>query len=526
MRTWFATIVLAGLGVATPRAAVADGDPPGRSSDSQSANTRIESGVGPLAQRIRLDVPLAYQKQKGMCGPACIEMVFRYWGEMRHDQYDIARAILRSSSAPERGRPSGSPKVPECDWRKYPGTGTSTMRRFLKQFAPTENKRIRTIPDDSALAEATQREFFGHLRRRLKERVPVIVHQYTSGPGTRGHYRVVSGYDEPRRIVYLNDPRKGQITQSYERFLKLWNVDGPWLPYNSIAFNIPGGAQKGKPLKIDLKPTGAVIRGEPTRITREHGTYVRYVPPGVPRGLLVLVHGTIGRDEEAIDVAETYIERWTEMAARRRLVLLAPAFDQENYGGRGGPGGGYRGLFGRRVGADVFVNTIVEATRKAFPTLPERFYLYGHSAGGQFVSRYLVTHPDRVQGAVISAAGTFAFPDPDVPWTNGMKPLRRRMRWSDDAPWRHVQIVPDPHNWVTATQIPIAVVVGERDTKVIKEIRGNPGRTHVDRARQWVRAMRELARKHGKTPRLRFIEVKNAGHNARLLTPACQAALF
>lgn len=526
MRALLTVITLVAGCLAVPRAAVADDDSFGRSPDSQPAKKEIKSGVKSLARKIRLRVPLVYQKPKRMCGPACIEMVFRYWGEKRHHQYDIAWAILHRFPDQKRVRQSGILDDPECDWKKYPGTGTSTMRRFLKQFAPTENKRIKSLSADPAVTDATRREFFENLRRHLTSRVPVIVHQYTSGPGTPGHYRVVTGYDESKRIIYLNDPKKGRITQSYGRFLELWNVDEPWLPYNSIAFNTLSGSQKPKPVRIDIKPAGAVTRGQPTRMAHEHGAYMRFVPPGAPRGLLVLVHGTIARDEEAIDAAETFIERWIALATRRRLVVLAPAFDQENYGGRAGPGGGYRGLFGRLVGADVFVNAIVDATREAFPTLPEKFHLYGHSAGGQFVSRYLVMHPDRVRAAVISAAGTFAFPNPDVSWTNGMNPLRRRMRWRDDKPWKHIEIVPAPKGWITAAQIPIAVVVGERDTKEIKEIPGNPGRTHVDRARQWVRAMRALAREHGKTPRLRFIEVENVGHNSKLLTPACQKALF
>ena len=42
------------------------------------------------------------------------------------------------------------------------------------------------------------------------------------------------------------------------------------------------------------------------------------------------------------------------------------------------------------------------------PTQDGKFMLYGHSAGGQFVSRYVVKHPDRIIAAVISAAGSFA----------------------------------------------------------------------------------------------------------------------
>lgn len=262
------------------------------------------------------------------------------------------------------------------------------------------------------------------------------------------------------------------------------------------------------------------------RLTHPHGQYVCYAATSNPSGLLVLIHGMIGNDDSAIEAAETYIKRWTALADREQLVILAPAFDQANFGGHNGPGGGYRGLFGRHVGADEFVNTLVDATRVSFRTLPEKFRLYGHSAGGQFVSRYLVTHPDRVEAAVISASANFAFPAPDVPWTNGMMPLKRRMRWSDNKPYKQIEIKPDPRNWLKAAQIPVTVVVGERDTEILKPIPGNPGENHVARARYWVEAMRNHARENKQVARIRLIVVEKIGHSSKRLTPTCQKALF
>ncbi len=279
-------------------------------------------------------------------------------------------------------------------------------------------------------------------------------------------------------------------------------------------------------LLFGLAPVAGATRGAVQRQVHEYGGFVRYVPEADPHEIVVLVHGTIRKDESALAVAETFVKRWVPVAERRRLVLLAPAFDQENFGGHAGPGGGYRGLFGREVGADVFVNALVDATRAAFPTVSAKIRLYGHSAGGQFVSRYLVMHPERVASAVIGSAGTFAFPDPDVRWTNGMKPLRRRMRWRDTDPWKQIAIEPAPDGWLKAAQIPVTVVVGERDDSKTKAIPGNPGRTHVERGRAWVRAMQALARRHGKRPRVRFVAVKNVGHNSKALTPASQRALF
>ncbi len=271
---------------------------------------------------------------------------------------------------------------------------------------------------------------------------------------------------------------------------------------------------------------GADATGRVVRKSLEYGDYLQYTPRSGRQSTLVIVHGSLGKDEAAPDVAERFIKRWTDVAERRRVLLLAPAFDQENFGGRAGPGGGYRGLFGRRIGADQFVNRIVAAARERFPSLPEQFYIYGHSAGGQFVSRYVVKHPNRIKAAVISAAGTFAFPDPKVPWTNGMAPLRRRMRWRDDDPWQQIDIRPDPEGWLKAATLPITVVVGAKDDDELKPIPGQRGHTPVERAREWVEAMNELARRQGKVGRVRLLVVENVGHDSAALTVHCKKALW
>jgi hypothetical protein len=48
----------------------------------------------------------------------------------------------------------------------------------------------------------------------------------------------------------------------------------------------------------------------------------------------------------------------------------------------------------------------------------EKFILYGHSGGAQFVCRFILFHPEVIDTAAASSAGTFTFPryDKDYPW--------------------------------------------------------------------------------------------------------------
>jgi len=187
---------------------------------------------------VRLDVPLVKQGRM-LCGPATIEMLLRYWGVNRYDQYDIARSMLEQFGESARYKKSGILDTNPTDWGKYPGTGTINMREFLKRFAKTWNIMLENEPKSYKLKKQEEEKQFRKVKEYLSNGIPVIVHQYWKLPKSRGHYRIVTGYDEYRNEVYLNDANGGKhVIQSYEKFLRLWNVDQRWLHYNAIAFNI------------------------------------------------------------------------------------------------------------------------------------------------------------------------------------------------------------------------------------------------------------------------------------------------
>jgi len=294
-----------------------------------------------------------------------------------------------------------------------------------------------------------------------------------------------------------------------------WLIIGGILSFSSIAL-----------AEIPAHEIGRIVAKHST-----HGDYLQYAPAHLPTPptrvtCLIVIHGSVGATETALDVANTFIRRWRDVADNRHLLLIAPAFDKANFGGHEGPGGGYRGLFGRDVGADTFLNEIVDSYQDDFTSFNKQFYLYGHSAGGQFVSRYVVVHPERIRSAVISAAGTFAFPFANVPWTNGMGRLRRDIRWPGDSSVVF-DFTPNPEGWVEAATRPITVVVGALDTDPINAQTGIPGEnTHVGRGRAWVFEMNNLARRNGLQGRVRFVTVDGESHSSEGLTPESINNLF
>ncbi|HSR33904.1 MAG TPA: alpha/beta fold hydrolase [Anaerolineae bacterium] len=260
------------------------------------------------------------------------------------------------------------------------------------------------------------------------------------------------------------------------------------------------------------------------------GTFYAYVPTTVPEKpeILVLVHGTPPKDTTAEANAEYYATNWIEFAEQQGHILIAPAFNQEDFSSRLGDHamGGYRGLFGREIGADEWVLRLVTAHQEAFESAEKRFYLYGHSAGGQFTARFLVTHPESVKKAVITSAATYPQPNTEVAWPFGMGELRTDIEW-DPNTVKHVEFVPNKQKWLVATQVPLTVIVGQNDTAELplSLIPGQKGKNRYIIAQNWIKDMDAFAQANGLDSRFKFEIIPGIGHSMTGLMPYSQGAL-
>ena len=280
-------------------------------------------------------------------------------------------------------------------------------------------------------------------------------------------------------------------------------------------------------------PPALSIQYEPGQFAQGkdvYGVFYSYVPTTLNEKteILVLVHGT-PKDLSPEDNAEFYATSWKEFAEAHNLILIAPAFDQENFSSRYGDHAmsGYRGLFGREIGADGWVLRLVEAYRNVTDISNERFYLYGHSAGGQFVSRFLVSHPETVQRAVITSAATYPQPDVGLKWPFGMDELHADIEWDEDTT-NHVDIVPEKQKWLDATQIQLSVIVGMNDTAElpIELIPGQKGKNRITIARNWIKDMNAFAASNGVESKFKLELIPGVGHSMSQLLPYSQNALL
>ncbi len=282
-----------------------------------------------------------------------------------------------------------------------------------------------------------------------------------------------------------------------------------------------------------IKPTLPVINttlGQLTPCQDRYGIYYSYLPTTLTdqSEILVLVHGT-PIDGSAEENAQLYATTWMDFAEENGLVLIAPAFTQKNFSSRYGDQamGGYRGLFGREIDADDWVINLVDRHRQVLGLDHEQFYLYGHSAGGQFTARFLVMHPERIKRAVITSAATYPQPTLDVQWPFGMGELHTEIIWDAEST-NLVDVVPDQKVWLSATQVPLSVIVGLNDTSEIQQefLVGQKGKNRSAIARNWVADMQAFAASNGLESQFKLDLIPGVGHSMIGLIPYSQKAIL
>jgi len=280
-----------------------------------------------------------------------------------------------------------------------------------------------------------------------------------------------------------------------------------------------------------LPPSEDLNSGQIVGFQDTYGPYFLYRPtnPSDPPQTLVVIHGTPAKDLSAGETALYYAEHWAPFAEEQGWLLIVPAFNQADFSSRKGEITdaltGYRGLFGREIPADEWVTRLLGLGREALGWPEAPFLLYGHSAGGQYVGRFLVTHPDLVEKAVISAAVTYPQPDPAVSWPYGMGALSSKIVWEDDTT-ALVNITPDLEKWLAATQVQAKVIVGLNDLEPQLTRPRQEGRVRLAIGQNWVAAMRDFAADNGLESQISFEAIPGKGHSMLGLLPFCQNALI
>lgn len=213
--------------------------------------------------------------------------------------------------------------------------------------------------------------------------------------------------------------------------------------------------------------------------------------------------------------ADEYRDQWHDLAMERGFLLLVPEFSAEDFPGAQGYNLGYREDEAGRprprpLWSYAAIEPIFDDVRRREGLRTTRYALYGHSAGSQFVHRFIYYVPEaRVTQIVPANAGWYLMPEEDTAYPYGL----------DGAGVSEAMLV-------AAWSKPVTVLLGELDT--------DPGHRHLRRApeamaqgphrfargQRYFDMNRKAAERLGVPFRWRLATVPGVGHDNRRMAPA------
>jgi hypothetical protein len=293
----------------------------------------------------------------------------------------------------------------------------------------------------------------------------------------------------------------------------------------TAAFNLPkisgretvyyihaGGRGFSDTQRVQVFPPGARFsimyksRGNP-----DVQTYI-CVPPTLSSATkIVVVMAGQQRD------ADAYLDSWIEWASRNDYIALAPQFDEVHWPGSRGYmlGNVFKGEDG--AGGETpesqwsftVVEGIHQTVRNGFGISDKLYDLFGHSAGAQFVHRFLLFKPNAsVRNAIAANAGWYTVPDRGIRFSYGLKHPLLPLTQRDLISWTDKNLI---------------ILRGTADVNSDHNLRVTPeanaqGKNRYERAAYMI----EKARAVNAHTRWELIDVPGADHDQKKMAPTAQ----
>lgn len=214
--------------------------------------------------------------------------------------------------------------------------------------------------------------------------------------------------------------------------------------------------------------------------------------------------------------ADDYRDAWIDAADEYGFTIIVPRFSKQVYPGVSGYNlGNLTTPDGKPNPPEAWSFSVIDALfgelQKSGQTERQHYYLFGHSAGCQFVHRMLTFVPQsRVKAAICSAAGWWTLPDTDNEWPYGLK----------DAP---VEVDRDAQRQLTGLNL--LVTVGAEDTDPWhRYLRRSyqamaQGNNRVERAWNYYKTAEQKANRYGFDFHWAFQTVPGVGHDNAGIAP-------
>lgn len=230
--------------------------------------------------------------------------------------------------------------------------------------------------------------------------------------------------------------------------------------------------------------------------------------------VVIVMHG-VGRN------GEDYLNDWLPHAQKAKFLLVVPEFSKREFPGVEGYNcGNTVNTAGRALPREQWsfnmIEPIFDVVRARTGNRSERYRLFGHSAGSQFVQRFVYFVPTaRLEAVVCANAGWYMLPDLSVSFPYGLKntPVT-------EADLRH------------ALSLPLTVLLGTSDVDPeAQSLRHTPeadaqGLYRFARGKFFVRHAEEVARKYQMPLVWRQAVAPDVAHSDKDIAPFAMLQLF
>lgn len=259
-------------------------------------------------------------------------------------------------------------------------------------------------------------------------------------------------------------------------------------------------------LGLALLMTPAATANEVQRVTAdidgEALRVYRYRPDGCAQPAILMVFHGNGRG------AKSYLESARQIADQGCFVVYSPLFDRDRFPNWAYHRGGLVDDGQLRPEEDWTVemaDDLLDWARQQEGQPQAALYLFGHSAGAQFLSRVAAyALPDDVRRIVLANPSTYVVPSSDEPVPYGYGGL-------PDAPAQHWM-----RDYLAA---PITIYLGDEDTGgedlTMTDAAIRQGRNRRDRGEQIFQRARMVAQDHGWPFNWTLVHADDVGHSAR-----------
>jgi len=194
--------------------------------------------------------------------------------------------------------------------------------------------------------------------------------------------------------------------------------------------------------------------------------------------IMIVMHG-VERD------ADRYRDEWIAVADKTGLIIAAPEFTEKKFPKSANYNLGGLGKRQSENGiASAFdaIEPLFDDLRQRTGSPRQKYYIYGHSAGAQFVHRFVFAKPDaRIETAFAANAGWYTMLQDDLSYPYGLN--------GSGLPESTI---------ANALSAPLVVLLGDADTKTGGNLRSTSeadaqGKNRLERGLNFFRASASLA---------------------------------